>query len=108
MACDLPLLRADALDWLLAQRGSGRCVVMPKVAPGRVEPLLAVYEPEALELLENLVERGRRSPRHLADAPAVYSPTPPDPLRVCWTNVNTPEELRRLAGSTREPEVGSS
>jgi molybdopterin-guanine dinucleotide biosynthesis protein A len=96
VACDLPMLHADALDWLLAQRGPGRCVVMPKVAPDRVEPLLAVYEPEALELLENLVERGLRSPRHLAGEPAVHTPTPPEPLRACWTNVNTPEELRRL------------
>ncbi len=108
VACDLPMLHAEALDWLLAQRGPGRCVVMPKVAPDRVEPLLAVYEPEALELLEDLVERGLRSPRHLAGQPAVHTPTPPEALRACWTNVNTPEELRRLGSSAAEPYRGSS
>jgi molybdopterin-guanine dinucleotide biosynthesis protein A len=106
VACDLPMLTADALDWLLTRRGPGRWVVMPKVAPDRVEPLLAVYEPEALELLERLAQAGSRSPRSLADEPAVYTPAPPAPLRACWTNVNTPKELRRLTCSAADPEVG--
>jgi molybdopterin-guanine dinucleotide biosynthesis protein A len=102
VACDLPMLRPEALDWLLEQREPGRWVVMPKVPPGRVEPLLAVYEPEALELLEQLVGRGLRSPRHLEGERQVYTPTPPRPLRACWTNVNTPEELDRLGREAGE------
>ena len=96
VACDLPLVRVAALDWLLAQRRPERWAVLPRVGPERIEPLLAIYEPESLTLLEQIVERGHRSPRHLEGHPAVYSPTPPVDLRDCWTNVNTPEEYRRL------------
>lgn len=104
-ACDLPMLRAEALDWLLSQRGPDRWAVLPKVVPERVEPLLALYEPESLELLEKLVARGLDSPRHIASEPTVYTPTPPKPLQACWTNVNTPEELRRL--QKQADEVGN-
>jgi len=96
VACDLPLLRVAALDWLLAQRRPGCWAVLPRVGPERVEPLLAVYEPESLKLLEQVLARGHRSPRHLEGQPAVCSPTPPVDLHDCWTNVNTPEEYRRL------------
>ena len=96
IACDLPLLRSEALDWLIEQRQPGRWAVLPKVADTGVEPLLAVYEPEALELLEKLVARGRHSPHRLADEQMVYTPTPPADLCPCWMNVNTPEDLNRL------------
>jgi molybdopterin-guanine dinucleotide biosynthesis protein A len=96
VACDLPLLRVAALDWLLAQRRPQRWAVLPRVGPERVEPLLAIYEPESLTLLEDIVTSGHRSPRHLEGHAAVHSPTPPVDLHDCWTNVNTPEEYRRL------------
>ena len=62
VACDLPLLRVEAIDWLL----------------------------------EDLVASGRCSPRHLEGHPAVHTPTPPQDLHACWTNVNTPEDFDRL------------
>lgn len=96
VACDLPLIRVEALDWLLEQRRPGRWAILPKVDPPRVEPLLAAYEPEALEPLEGIVADGRRCPRYLVGHAAVHTPTPPSALRVCWTNVNTPEDFERL------------
>jgi molybdopterin-guanine dinucleotide biosynthesis protein A len=107
-ACDLPLIRGEAIDWLLGQRGPTRSAVLPRVAPDRVEPLLAVYEPESLALLEELVARGADAPRCLVGDPTVYTPTPPAALQVCWTNVNTPDELRRLGrpGVKRAPPQG--
>lgn len=98
VACDLPLLRGEAVDWLLGQRRPDRWAVLPKVVAERVEPLLAVYEPESRELLEKLAACGCLTPGRIADEPTVYTPTPPAPLRACWTNVNTPAELRRLEG----------
>lgn len=95
-ACDLPMFRVEALDWLLEQRRPDRWAILPKINPERVEPLLAAYEPQSLELLEKLTARGFHSPRHLAGEPKVHTPTPPAALRSCWTNVNTPEEFRRL------------
>lgn len=96
-SCDLPLLRPDAIAWLLAQRALGRAAILPRLAAQRVEPLLAVYEPEARPLLEQLVAAGCLAPHRLADQPAVHTPTPPQRLRDCWTNVNTPEEFRRVS-----------
>jgi molybdopterin-guanine dinucleotide biosynthesis protein A len=96
LACDLPLLRVEALDWLLGQRRPSRWAILPKVDPNRVEPLLAVYEPESLELLEDIVASGRRCPRHLAGHAAVHTPVVPGDLEDCWTNVNTPDEFDRL------------
>jgi molybdopterin-guanine dinucleotide biosynthesis protein A len=90
------LLRTEALDWLFSQRRPGRWAVLPKITPERVEPLLAVYEPEALGLLERLAARGCNSPSQLAAEPNVYMPTPPASLHNCWRNINTPQELRRL------------
>ena len=61
-----------------------------------VEPLLAVYEPESLALLEELAASGRRCPRQIEGHPAVHTPAVPENLKACWTNVNTPDEYRRL------------
>ncbi|MBU0638023.1 MAG: molybdenum cofactor guanylyltransferase [Planctomycetes bacterium] len=95
-ACDLPRLRVEALDWLLGERRPERWAVLPRITPERIEPLLAVYEPESRRLLEEIAASGQRSLRPLAGQPRVFSPTPPQPLRECWTNVNTPAELRQL------------
>lgn len=107
VACDLPILRAEAVDWLLGQRRPGRWAVLPKITPSRVEPLAALYEPESRMLLEKLVARGCHAPRQLEGDPAVYTPTPPPSLRECWANVNTPEELERLGANRSEPPRGS-
>ncbi len=95
-ACDLPLLRGEAVVWLLRQRGPGRRAILPIATGDRVEPLLAVYEADALPLVEELVAEGSQAPHRLAGRPGVHSPRVPADLRPCWTNVNTPEELGRV------------
>lgn len=102
-AVDLPRLRGAALDWLLAQRAPGVIAVLPSLAPGRVEPLLAVYEPAALEILELLALDPTRGLRPLATQPGVLTPTPPPDLRGCWRNINTPGEYARLESEDRAP-----
>jgi molybdopterin-guanine dinucleotide biosynthesis protein A len=102
-ACDLPRLRSEAIDWLLGERCPDHWVVLPRVDPKRVEPLLAVYEPQAVELLEELVARGCHSPRQLEYERRVHMPTPPIELHDCWTNVNTPDEFRQLEARTTLP-----
>jgi len=98
-ACDLPLLTDAAVAWLVAQRESGHAAVIPRIDDQGVEPLLAIYEPQALSLLEGLLREGRRAPRHLARLPGVDCPSVPESLRVCWTNVNRPQELSALTSS---------
>jgi len=99
-ACDMPYVRIEAVDWLLNERGSDRWAVLPVISPQRFERLLAVYEPQSRVLLERIAARGQRSLEGLANEPRVHSPTPPEPLHKCWTNVNTPDELRQLKRDT--------
>jgi molybdopterin-guanine dinucleotide biosynthesis protein MobB len=95
-SCDLPRVNAAAIRWLLEQRRPGRWAVLPRLEGG-VEPLLAVYEPQAAELLEDLAARGQSAPRCLAECARVSTPTPPDHLAGCWFNANTPADLASLA-----------
>ena len=95
-ACDLPLLRTDAIRWLVEQRRPGRWGVLPRTSDTGVEPLLALYEPQTRRLLEGLARRGCLAPRHITDHPAVATPEPPSELKLQWTNANTPEDLAAL------------
>lgn len=96
VACDQPLVRGEAVAWLLEQRAPGRWAVMPQTRGGTVEPFLAVYEPQALGLLESRVAAGQTAPCAISEHPKVESPIPPDRLAECWRSVNTPEEYDAL------------
>ncbi len=95
-ACDLPAVGPEAVAWLVGQRRPGRRAVLPRLPAGRVEPLLAVYEPHAAAVLEALAARGRLAPRELAGAPGVATPEPPPELAGAWADVDTPGDLHRL------------
>lgn len=92
LACDLPRVSSRAVEWLLSTRAPGVWATMPKL-PGvaRGEPLLAHYDFRARHILE---ETDR--PADVAGSPKVISPSPGADIASAWTNVNTPEELRRL------------
>jgi len=96
VGCDMPRLSADAIAWLLGQRGPGRWAVLPRVSPAGVEPLLAVYEHQARLLLEDLALGGCLKPRNILKHPRVVCPEVPDHLHDAWVNVNTPEDLKRI------------
>jgi molybdopterin-guanine dinucleotide biosynthesis protein MobB len=98
VACDQPMVRAEAVTWLLEQRAPGRWAVMPRPNGGVVEPFLAVYEPQALVLLEDCLGAGRSAPRVISDHPKVECPMPPAELADCWRSVNTPGEYDGLGG----------
>lgn len=97
VACDQPSITPDAVEWLLEQRRPGRWAVMPRLAGGPVEPFLAVYEPQARGLLEELARSGRPGPWRLAKHRKVVDPQPPEELASCWRNVNTPDDLAALS-----------
>jgi len=92
-ACDMPSVNPEAVAWLIGQRRPGVWAVMPRLRDGRIEPLLAVYEPHARPLLEAQAARGQWGPRHLATNDRVICPTPPTEIVGAWENVNTPEEM---------------
>jgi molybdopterin-guanine dinucleotide biosynthesis protein A len=96
-ACDMPRVNSEAVAWLIGQRRPGAWAVMPIPRNGRVEPLLAVYEPQARLLLEAQAVRGRWGPRHLAENNQVICPVPPTELIGAWESVNTPEEMASVS-----------
>jgi molybdopterin-guanine dinucleotide biosynthesis protein A len=97
-ACDQPLLEPAAVAWLLGQRSPGRWALLPRTKPGTVEPLLAVYEPQAAALLADAVEAGVFGPQIIAGHPRVASPVPPPDLIHCWRSIDTPEDYREISG----------
>jgi molybdopterin-guanine dinucleotide biosynthesis protein MobB len=100
-ACDMPNLDADALAWVLAQRRPGRWAVIPADPDGRLEPLAAVWEPQAAPLLNDLVLHGQAAPRLAARHAKVATPPLPAELRGAFRNVNTPGDLAALRRSRR-------
>ncbi len=95
-ACDMPGLDAEALAWVLAQRRPGLWAVIPAQPDGRLEPLAAVWEPQAAPLLNDLVLRGEPAPRLAAGHSKVATPPLPAELLGAFRNVNTPAELAAL------------
>ena len=93
--CDLPLLRGEAVRWLTQNRRPGVCAVLPSF-DGFVEPLLALYEPEARVLLEEASAAGEHALHRLASKAGVVAAKPPEALRQCWFNANTPNQLASL------------
>lgn len=102
--CDLPLVAAGAVGWLLGERRPERSAVLVRPRPDLpVDPLFALYEPPAFALLERLAAAGERAPRAIERQPGVAVVTPPEPLAACWRGVNSPAELAALPGSPPAP-----
>ncbi len=99
-ACDLPLLDAATLDFLVKNRRPDRlATAFRNPTDGLPEPLVAIWEPMAYAAMLSFLAQGRSCPRkvlmntgcHLLDAPSPAA----------LTNVNTPEEaaaVRQLLG----------
>ena len=96
-ACDLPFVTPAAVAWLLEQRAPGRQAILPRLHDRGVEPLLALYEPQARPLLEELASTGIRAPHRVAEHEFVFTPAPPADLARAWQNVNTPGDLENLS-----------
>jgi molybdopterin-guanine dinucleotide biosynthesis protein A len=90
-ACDMPLLDAACITWLLAQRAPGRWAVIPRREDGACEPLAAWYDARMLPLLEKLDR-----PVAAAEEARVHTPALPGHLAVSWRSFNSPEDLEDL------------
>ena len=88
LALRLEALRGEA-DACLLRRG-----------PKGIEPLFAVYGRACLPVAEDCLQNGRNSVKALLDRAAVRYAAPEElagfDLDRCFTNVNTPEDLRYL------------
>jgi len=96
-ACDIPRVRQEAVAWLVSERSPEFWAVLPQTVMGRVEPLLAVYEPRMREVLERRAADGRYGMQGLVESDRVWCPSPPESLRDAWVNVNTMEEFESSA-----------
>ncbi len=62
IACDMPLVRRELIRYLAEKRGNNHCVI--PVARGRIQPLCAFYNKDALlEPLEGYIQSGGRNLR---------------------------------------------
>lgn len=99
VACDLPLLDADLLRYLIAHRDPSRlATAIHNPQTGWPEPLITIWEPRAYPALLQFLAQGYSCPRKLlinSDVKVIQVDTP-EKLR----NVNHPEErdelMRRL------------
>ena len=91
LACDMPLVDATALAWLLKQSEHEHLAVIPRTSDGQLHPTCALYTPQAAPALSPLA-----SPIELATHPRVHTPLVPTQLESAWTNVNDRETWKRL------------
>lgn len=97
LACDMPLIRADIVRAMAAQRGDAD-VVVPRIA-GRAEPLHALYRKTCRAAIEASLAAQQLRVIHFFEAVTVRYISPVDlgePNFNFLTNLNTPEDLQRV------------
>ncbi len=98
IACDMPLLSADAIRWLIGLEH----LVAPGVSvvnDGRVEPLFSVYSTVCLAQVEARIRSGRRSLSGLIEDLGFAKVEAPGWIQPLLENVNTPDEWKRIGGT---------
>lgn len=94
VACDMPHVSAEAVNWLLAGRRPGCWGRVPKLAGNdRLEPLLAWYDFRSIHLFEEQLYSGHMRIGEAACDMRIDHPIIPEELCSSWENINTPEQL---------------
>ncbi len=94
LACDMPNVSSQALQWLMKQRRAGSWGTVPRLQKnGFVEPLLALYEPQSKHYFEALRFSGCLRISRVAQRAKISTPVVPPSLCCAWSNINTPHEL---------------
>lgn len=95
VACDLPLLEADTIQYLFHQRNVTFVATAFQSPHNNLpEPLVAIWEPAALPMLETAVSQGRYSPQSVLMNAKIKMIRSPDSNALL--NVNTPEEKEKV------------
>ena len=103
VACDMPEIQQEAIEWLLHQRNVGDRAVLPKRKTESLpEPLFAWYHKSSRNFLEMMGSNGIFRMREIASFSLVRQPLIPDHLAVSWTNINSFKEIEE----NREKEGG--
>ena len=91
LACDLPLLDAATLEFLVRERAAERLATAFRSSHDTLpEPLCAVWEPASRAALAAYVARGKSCPRKFLSGADVHLIDEPNPRAL--DNANTPEE----------------
>jgi molybdopterin-guanine dinucleotide biosynthesis protein A len=94
LACDMPEVGRDGVDWLLAGRAPGCWGRVPRITEADFyEPLFAWYDFRAVPLFEQQLSRGNFRIDSVVSHGKITTPLVPGALRHHWQNVNTPEQL---------------
>lgn len=101
LACDLPLLTAEALRWLGTQTEFGNEHGLIVVSDGKWEPLFSVYRQACLPLVEARLAEGRRSLHGLIEAGQFGFADAPAWITAQLVNVNTPQQWQALQDNSK-------
>lgn len=94
VACDLPLLDKNSLEFLIRSRDAEKAATSYESPfDGLPEPLITIWEPKSYPLLLNFLGLGNTCPRKVLmnSDTLILKPNNPDALM----NVNTPEEMTK-------------
>ncbi len=96
VACDLPLINSATLKYLIDKRDTSYiATTYESPFDGLPEPLVTVWEPDSLPILQLFLSQGYSCPRKVlirnSEVVKVIKPQHPDAL----LNANTPEEAAR-------------
>ncbi len=96
-ACDMPLMRGAALEWLLTTRKPGIWGSVPcQPQSQRLEPLFAHYDFRARTLFEEMVSAGQYRLSSVGEYARIATPPVPEEHRQSWRNCNFPEDLEQF------------
>ena len=95
MACDMPLVNAETISWLLKTCASipDAWAVIPRDETGRHQPLFALYRPTILPSVRSNAENEILGLYHLGELKNVATPQLPPGVTNRLANVNTPDDL---------------
>ncbi len=99
LACDIPFFKTDILTLLWERKEEGKACLYR--IDGKLHPFLALYPKDLLQYWEQAYYKGERRLRHiLRDIPKVVLKENEisniDPNCSSFTNINNPEQLRKL------------
>ena len=95
IACDLPLMNAETLEYLLANRNPSKTATAFNSPVNEFpEPLIAIWEPRSYLTLFQFLTQGFSCPRKVLINSDVQLLDAPEPKAL--TNVNSPEEYEKI------------
>jgi len=106
-ACDAPFLKQELVHLLISQARPGADVVMPETDKG-LEPLCAVYSKSCLNSIAAHILQEKLKIQQVFHKSRINRISEArlrkaDPDLVSFININTPEDLMRVASLEKEP-----